>query len=633
MNLEREQLRDHEQEVKLFRRRAFMAFFGLLLLVVALISNLYKLQVDDYKSYTTQSNDNSIQILPVPPPRGLIYDRNGNVLAKNITVYNLDVTPEKVENPKATIERLQQYMQLTPEQIQQFYKLVHSWSRRFSEKDFITDLTDKQVAEFSVHEYEFPGLSIEAGLKRYYPYGEVLTHVLGYVGRINDRDEAQLIKEGKADNYEGTKYIGKIGIEKYYENVLHGTKGYERVEVNSHGRIVRVLKYVPPIPGKDIVLNIDIKLQEYIYKLIHEKKHPGSAIVIDPRNDSVLAMVSSPSYNPNPFVDGISSKAYRKLLDNPQHPLLNRATLGIYPPGSTVKPFITVAALDTGVITPTSTIDDRNGQWRIPHSKDKHIYHEADRWGYGIVNVTKAIEESVDSFFYNIAYKMGIDRLSTWMNKFGFGENTDIDIDEESSANMPTKAWKRARHHEPWYVGDTIPVGIGQGYWTATNMQLAKALVTLIDHGNIEEPHILRATIDHGEQFKDLVLKKYKTIHVMQDVPKKDWDVALNGMRLVDMGHLGTARRVFRGAPYTSGGKTGTSQVFSLDNKNYNAKIKDVHLQDHSLFESFAPFKHPKFVVTVIIEHAGYGVESAAPMARKVLDYCMKNLDKSGNGM
>ncbi len=223
-------------------------------------------------------------------------------------------------------------MTLTPDQVKQFYTLTHSWHRRFSAKDFLTDLTDKQVAEFSVHEYEFPGLSIEAGLKRYYPYGEVLTHVLGYVGRINDREEAALVKEGKADNYEGTKYIGKIGIEKYYEDLLHGKKGYEKVEVNSHGRVVRVLQYVPPVPGKDIVLNIDINLQEYIYKLIHEKKHPGSAIVIDPRDDSVLAMVSSPSYNPNPFVDGISSKAYRKLLDDPQHPLLNRATLGIYPP-------------------------------------------------------------------------------------------------------------------------------------------------------------------------------------------------------------------------------------------------------------------------------------------------------------
>lgn len=632
MNQGREQLRDHEQEVRLFRRRAYMAFFGLILLVIALISNLYKLQIDDFKSYTTQSNDNCIQILPVPPPRGLIYDRNGHVLAKNITVYNLDVIPDKVINPKETIQRLQKYMALTPDQIKKFYTLTSSWHRRFSEKDFLTDLTDKQVAEFSVHEYEFPGLSIEAGLKRYYPYGEVLTHVLGYVGRINDREETELLKEGKADNYEGTKYIGKIGIEKYYEDLLHGKKGYEKVEVNSHGRIVRVLQYVPPVPGNDIVLNIDINLQEYIYKLIHEKKHPGSAIVIDPRDDSVLAMVSSPSYNPNPFVDGISSKAYRKLLDDPQHPLLNRATLGIYPPGSTVKPFITVAALDSGVITPSTTRDD-HGQWRIPHSKDKHIYHDADRWGYGRVNITKAIEESVDSFFYQIAYDMGIDRLSKWMNKFGFGENTGLDIDEESSANMPTKAWKRARHHQPWYVGDTIPVGIGQGYWTATNMQQAKALVTLIDHGNIEEPHLLRATINHGAQFKNLEMTKFKTMHLMQNVPSQDWDIALNGMRLVDMGPLGTARRVFRGAPYSSGGKTGTSQVFSLNNKNYNAKKIDVHLQDHSLFESFAPFKHPKFVVTVIIEHAGYGVQSAAPMARKVLDYCMANLDGKSAGM
>ncbi|MGF1741287.1 penicillin-binding protein 2 [Vibrio profundum] len=626
MNLGRDRLRDHAQEVNLFRRRAFIAFTVLILLVIALITNLYKLQITDYKSYTTQSNDNSIQVLPVPPPRGLIYDRTGKVLARNITVYNLDVTPDKVINPEKTVKELQKYISLTDEQVQQFLTLCHSWRRRFQAKDFLTDLTDEQVAAFSVHEYEFPGLSVSAGLKRYYPYGQVLTHVLGYVGRINDREETKLKADGEDDNYDGTKYIGKIGIEKHYERLLHGTKGYEKVEVNSHGRVIRILQYVPPVPGKDIVLNIDVDLQQHVFDLIHAQPKPGSIVVLDPNDDSVLAMVSSPSYDPNPFVDGISSKAYRKLLDDPKHPLLNRATLGIYPPGSTVKPFITVAALDEGVVTPTTTRDD-HGRWHLPHSRSKQVWRDADRWGYGEVNIYTALERSVDSFFYQIAFDMGIDRLSTWMDKFGFGQDSGLDINEESSANMPTRAWKQARHHQPWYQGDTIPVGIGQGYWTATNMQIAKATSILINHGKIEPPHFLRATIEHGTQFKNLVMEHYTTKQLMPKVPKKDWDIALEGMHLVNMGPLGTGRYSFRHAPYSSGGKTGTSQVFNLNNSNYNAEKLSVHLHDHSLYTGFAPFKDPKFVVTIIIEHGGYGAKTAAPMARKVLDYCMENLD------
>jgi penicillin-binding protein 2 len=625
MRRHRPLIRDYQSESRLFYSRAVVAFIAIVILIGVLIANLYNLQVVHFQDYKTRSNDNRIKILPIAPNRGLIYDRNGVLLAENRPIFNLEITPEKVRHLDQTIAQLQQIVHISPEKIAAFTKELRQ-SRRFNAIPLLTQLTPEQVAKISVNQYKFPGVSVTASLKRYYPFGPILTHVLGYVSRINDKDIARLTKEGRETDYQATRDIGKLGIERYYEDILHGMPGYQEVEVNSHGRVIRTLKYVPPVPGKDLVLNIDIKLQSYIYHLLDGRR--GSVVVLDPKDNGVLAMVSSPSYNPNDFVHGISGKEYRTLLHDTNRPLVNRATLGIYPPGSTVKPMIAVSALQEGVVTPTSTRNDP-GYWRIPNTKTRP-YRDWLKWGHGRVNITKAIEESVDTFFYQIAYDMGIDRLSKWMRKFGYGEYTGIDIYEESKANMPTREWKMSRHRTPWYQGDTIPVGIGQGYWTATPMQIAKATSVLVHHGKVLAPHFLRATLKNGDPFSHQKMAAVETFPPITGVPEKYWNIAINGMYLVDHGPRGTARHAFKGLKYKSAGKSGTAQVFGLgEHEEYNADEIAEHLRDHALFTGFAPLEDPKIIATVVLENAGGGSSHGAPIVRKIFDYdLLDNADK-----
>ncbi|EIU6819901.1 penicillin-binding protein 2 [Vibrio parahaemolyticus] len=612
----RSQIRDYQAEARLFASRAIVAFFGIVVLMGLLVANMYNIQVNQFQDYQTRSNDNRIKVVPIAPNRGLIYDRNGVLLAENRPVFNLELTPEKIKDIDATIQELQTILEITPEQIERFHR-ERKRTRRFKSVPLLTQLNEKQVAVFSVNQYRFPGVEISATLKRYYPYGEVLTHVIGYVSRINDRDMQRLIREEKDANYQATRDIGKLGIEKYYEDLLHGTAGYQEVEVNSRGRVIRTLKYVPPVPGKDIVLNLDINLQLYVHQLLDGRR--GSAIVLDPRDNGVLAMVSSPSYDPNAFVHGISGKAYRDLLNNKNRPLVNRTTLGIYPPASTIKPFMAVAALQEGVITPNTTRNDP-GYWRIPNS-DTRPFRDWLRWGHGRVDVIKSIEESVDTFYYQIAYDLGIDRISNWMMMFGFGDYTGIDIYEESKANMPTRDWKMSRHKTPWYKGDTIPVGIGQGYWTATPMQIAKATSVLVNNGAVSAPHLLKSTIDNGDNFEEQETSEYVTYPPIQNVPEKYWDIAKEGMRRVNHGTRGTARRSFYNMSYQTAGKSGTAQVFGLgENEEYNADEVAEHLRDHALFTGFAPFDDPKVIVTLVLENAGGGSSNGGPMARKIFD-------------
>ncbi len=612
----RSQIRDYQAEARLFASRAIVAFFGIVILMGLLVANMYNIQVNQFQDYQTRSNDNRIKVVPIAPNRGLIYDRNGVLLAENRPVFNLELTPEKIKDIDVTIQELQTILEITPEQIERFHR-ERKRTRRFKSVPLLTQLNEKQVAVFSVNQYRFPGVEISATLKRYYPYGEVLTHVIGYVSRINDRDMQRLIREEKDANYQATRDIGKLGIEKYYEDLLHGTAGYQEVEVNSRGRVIRTLKYVPPVPGKDIVLNLDINLQLYVHQLLDGRR--GSAIVLDPRDNGVLAMVSSPSYDPNAFVHGISGKAYRDLLNDKNRPLVNRTTLGIYPPASTIKPFMAVAALQEGVITPNTTRNDP-GYWRIPNS-DTRPFRDWLRWGHGRVDVIKSIEESVDTFYYQIAYDLGIDRISNWMMMFGFGDYTGIDIYEESKANMPTRDWKMSRHKTPWYKGDTIPVGIGQGYWTATPMQIAKATSVLVNNGAVSAPHLLKSTIDNGDNFEEQETSEYVTYPPIQNVPEKYWDIAKEGMRRVNHGTRGTARRSFYNMSYQTAGKSGTAQVFGLgENEEYNADEIAEHLRDHALFTGFAPFDDPKVIVTLVLENAGGGSSNGGPMARKIFD-------------
>ncbi|KGK16991.1 penicillin-binding protein 2 [Vibrio navarrensis] len=621
----RSQIRDYQAEARLFARRAVVSFIGIIALMGVLVANLYNIQVNQYQDYKTRSNDNRIKVVPIAPNRGLIYDRNGVLLAENRPVFDLEITPEKVKNMDETIAQLQTIVDISPEQIERFER-ERKRTRRFKSVPILTQLTEEQVAVFAVNQYRFPGVEVSGTLKRYYPYGEVLTHVIGYVSRINDRDMQRLIDEEKDANYQATRDIGKLGIEKYYEDLLHGTAGYQEVEVNSRGRVIRTLKFVPPVPGKDIVLNIDIELQLYVHQLLDGRR--GSAIVLDPKDNGILAMVSSPSYDPNAFVHGISGKGYADLLNDKNRPLVNRATLGIYPPASTVKPFIAVAALQEGIVTPTTTRNDP-GYWRIPNSNTR-AFRDWLRWGHGRVNLVQSIEESVDTFFYQIAYDMGIDTLSHWMSMFGFGDYTGIDIFEESKANMPTRDWKMSRHKTPWYKGDTIPVGIGQGYWTSTPMQLAKATSVLVKEGNVTAPHLLRATIENGEAFDTRQLAEYETYPPIQNVPDKYWSLAKEGMRLANHGKKGTARRHFANMPYMTAGKSGTAQVFGLaEDEEYKADEIAEHLRDHALFTGFAPFDDPKVIVTVVLENAGGGSSHGAPVVRRIFDKVL--LDKETN--
>ncbi|MEJ2762850.1 penicillin-binding protein 2 [Photobacterium sp. MCCC 1A19761] len=629
MRQKRTQIRDHRAESALFFRRALVSFAGIIALVGVLLTNLYRIQVSQHDDYQTRSNDNRIKIVPVAPNRGLIYDRNGILLAENRPVYSLEITTEKVPDLDAMFARLTPMMGLTEEHIERFQK-ERRRTRRFKSVPILNQLTEQQVALFSVNQHKFPGVEVKAYLKRYYPYGEALTHVLGYVAKINDRDLRRLEDEDKLNNYKATRDIGKLGVEKYYEDLLHGTSGYQEVEVNSRGRVIRTLKYVPPIPGKDIRLNLDIELQLYVQELLTERKQDpdtgeeiirhkrGSVVVLDPRDSSVLAMISSPSYDPNLFVHGISGQAYRALLHDKNRPLVNRVTLGIYPPASTVKPMIAVAALTEGVITPRTTRNDP-GFWKIPNSKSRP-FRDWLRWGHGKVNIHKAIEESVDTFFYQIAYDMGIDRLSAWMSRFGYGEYTGIDIHEESQANMPTREWKQARFRQPWYQGDTIPVGIGQGYWTATPLQIAKATTVLVNNGVVRPPHLLKGIIDNETEMP-AIFDEYPPI---DNVNPKHWEIAKDGMFRVLFGQRGTARRAFYGAEYKAGGKSGSAQVFGLaEDEEYNADELEEHLRDHALFTAFAPYEDPRVVVSMVLENAGGGSSNGGPVARKIFDHML----------
>ncbi|MEZ9043073.1 MULTISPECIES: penicillin-binding protein 2 [unclassified Vibrio] len=613
----RSQIRDYKAEARLFTNRAFVAFAGIIVMISMLVVNLYNIQVNQYQDYKTRSNDNRIKVVPIAPNRGLIYDRNGVLLAENRPVFNLEITPEKIKDMDDTLVRLQELIEIPPERIELFDRDRRN-SRRFKSVPILNQLTEEQVAIFSVNQHKFPGVEVTGTLKRFYPYSDVLTHVIGYVSRINDRDMQRLVREEKDANYQATRDIGKLGIERYYEDMLHGTAGYQEVEVNSRGRVIRTLKFVPSVPGKDIVLNLDIKLQLYVHKLLDGRR--GSAIVLDPKDNGVLAMVSSPSYDPNAFVHGISSKGYNALLQDKDRPLVNRATLGIYPPASTIKPFIAVAALQEGVITPNTTRNDP-GYWKIPNSKTRP-FRDWLRWGHGVVDIEKAIEESVDTFFYQIAYDLGIDRISKWMMMFGFGDYTGIDIYEESKANMPTRDWKMARHRVPWYQGDTIPVGIGQGYWTATPMQIAKATSVLVNEGEVTAPHLLRSTIDNGRPFDEQIMSDIETYPPLTGVKKKYWDIAQEGMRLANHGKKGTARRSFQKMSYQTAGKSGTAQVFGLkEDEEYNADEIAEHLRDHALFTGYAPFEDPEAVVTIVLENAGGGSSNGGPVVRRILDH------------
>lgn len=612
MPIKRQTIRDHTAEANLFARRSVIAALIVIALLGMVVSNLYYLQVKHFEDYQTRSNGNRIKVVPIAPNRGLIYDRNGVLLAENRPVYNLEVIPEQVKNLDETLSGLQVLMGITDEEIDDFRQALRG-QRRFKPVALRARLSEEEVARFASRSHLFPGVSIEARLARFYPYGDLLTHVLGYVAKINKKDLQKIKEAGLEANYAATYDIGKLGIEKYHEDILHGKVGFQQVEVNSQGRIIRTLNVDPPEPGRDIVLNIDIRLQQAAQHALEGQR--GTVVLASPHTGGILAMYSNPSYDPNLFVHGISRKNYADLLNSPDRPLINRATQGQYPPASTVKPLLALLSLETDTIDKSFKIND-NGRYSLPNVS--HVWRDWKKWGHGEVDVTRSIEMSCDTFYYELAYQMGIDLISDYMSEFGFGDYTGIDLYEESDANMPSRGWKKARYNQPWYIGDTISVGIGQGYWTTTPIQLVHAMNALVNYGARFVPQILRGYYQPGG---DVELEPLKSLRPIEINNQDNWEIVLDAMYGTVNREHGTARTAFVGTTYTAAGKTGTAQLFSVgQNEKYDAKKIDERLRDNAMYVGFAPYENPEITVAVVMENAGGGSSNAAPIARIMMD-------------
>ena len=621
MSARRVVIRNKSAEANLFARRTFIAFFGVVIVLLILLGNIFSLQVESFEKYQTRSNSNRIKLLAVAPNRGLIYDRNGVLLADNKPVYSLEVIAEDVNDIKANIIEVSRLLNITPERQDKFFKAMKQ-KRRFKPVELHSRLSDQQVALFSVNQHKFPGIFVNARLKRYYPFSELTTHNIGYVARINRKDANKLAEEGKSENYAATYGIGRLGIERYYEELLHGTIGHQEVEINNQGRVIRTLSYTPPVPGKDLTLTLDIELQMIAKRALSGKR--GAIVAMDPRTGGILAMYSNPSYDGNLFVHGISTKNYKKLLESKDLPLINRSLQG-YPPASTVKPFIALTGLEEKVITPDTEIYDP-GWYQLEGLPNK--YRDWKPWGHGMVNLTKAIEQSCNIYFYDLAFKLGITKISTMMEAFGFGDYTGIDVHEESKAIMPSVAWKRDRYNKPWYTGETLSVGIGQSFWTVTPLQLTQALTTLVNHGERKVPHLLKANTEliiesNGKTYNQVMPVIYEPRAPLKLKDDKNWDIVLKAMHNTVQKLGATAYTPFKGSTYDASGKTGSAQVARRkQGEKYDAKTTRENQRDNAMFIAFAPFDKPEIVIAVAIENVekGGGGTNAGPVARQIMD-------------
>lgn len=602
-------IKDYLFESHLFMQRSVQALIFAAALVAVLIGRLVYLQVLAHEHYITLADDNRIKILPLPPNRGLIFDRNGLILADNLPSYRLELTLEQIRDIDTTLSTLSELVNIRDVDLKRFEKLRQR-TPVFKPVALRFHLSDDEVARFAINRHRFPGVDIVAGLSRHYPHGPLAVHAIGYVGRIDERDLQRI----DASDYSGTTHIGKVGIEKTYEDVLHGTVGYRQVETNAEGRILRTLVRTPPVPGENLYLTMDAELQSVAEQAFEGKA--GAAIAIDPSNGDILAFVSQPTYDPNLFVNGIDTETYRALRDDAKQPLFNRALRGQYPPGSTLKPFVALGGLEQGI---TSEHADTYcpGFYRLPGKARK--YRDWKRGGHGTVDLNIAIAQSCDVYFYDLALSMGIDRLHGFLALFGFGERTGIDITGELPGLMPSRQWKRAARNLPWFPGETLITGIGQGFVLTTPIQLASATATLSEYGRHFKPHIVAST----QQYDDIELTPVP-VEPLADTPVGDlhhWSSVINAMREVVHGKRGTARKVGEGSEFEFAGKTGTAQVFGLkQEEKYEADKLAKELHDHSLFIAFAPIDKPRIAVAVVVEHGGSGSAVAAPIARIILD-------------
>jgi len=603
-------LKDHEKDARLVRQRALVGGAMVLLLIGVLIARLYYLQVVQYQHHSTLSENNRVHVQPIPPNRGLIFDRTGKLIADNRPSFSLTVTRERAEDWRKTLDTVVEVLELSSEERELFEKRVLQGRRPFEPVPIMYELSEEQIARIAVDQFRLPGVEVAAQLVRHYPQGEHFAHSVGYVGRINEAEVKQL----DPVNYSGTHHIGKTGIERFYEDALHGQVGYEEVETNARGRVLRVLKRTDPIPGKDITLTLDLELQEAAEAALAGRR--GAIVALQPATGEVLAMVSQPSFDPNLFVTGISFKAYGELRDSIDQPLFNRVLRGLYPPGSTIKPMMAVAGLDTGVVTEDSKVFDP-GFFQLPNVK--HKYRNWNRGGDGWVDLETAILRSNDTYFYDLAHKMGIDRMHEYMTRFGIGQRVALDMFEETAGLMPSREWKRARYRQPWYPGETVILGIGQGYMQTTPLQLAQATALMATQGKWIRPHLAKSVEGVSPVDPEPV----------PDIQLRDpdyWDAAIDGMEAVLHSARGTAKKVGDTSVYRIAGKSGTAQVVAIkQGERYDSeKLAERH-RDHALFVAFAPVHDPQIAVAVMVENGESGSGVAAPVAKQVMDAWLLN--------
>jgi penicillin-binding protein 2 len=608
------EFKNTEHELHLFRLRLSVVGMFVLICFGLLLSRFVWLQLIKHDAYSSQAEDNRISVVPVVPNRGLILDRNGVVLARNYSAYTLEITPSKLAAPLNTvIDELATLVEIHPKDRKRFKRLLDE-ARNFESVPIRTKLTDEEVARFSARRYKFPGVDIQARLFRQYPLGATGSHVVGYIGRISRKDAERIDDSDDAANYMGTEYIGKEGLEKKYESTLHGITGYEEVEVSAGGRAVRTLSRTAATPGNNLILSIDIELQKIVEEAFGDRR--GAMVAIEPATGDVLAYVSKPTYDPNLFVDGIDQLSWDELNTSLDRPLLNRPLIGTYPPGSTYKPFMALAALELGKRTPSHAIFDPGHFWF-----GNHKFRDDKVDGHGTVDMYKSIVQSCNTYYYNLANDLGVDAIHDFMKPFGFGRPTGIDLDNERSGTLPSTAWKRNYYKRPeqkkWYAGETISIGIGQGYNAFTPLQLAHAVATLANNGVVMKPHLVKMVESSVTKERTLtVAKESNRINLKQE----NVDFVKNAM--VGVTKEGTSSRAFAGAQYVSGGKTGTAQAIGLKaNEKYDAKKMAERHRDHSWYTAFAPADNPKIAIAIIVENAGFGSAAAAPITRMALDY------------
>jgi penicillin-binding protein 2 len=616
------EFKNTDQEIRALRLRLAAAGFLVLFCFGLLTVRFVYLQFAKYDEYQSAAEENRISILPIVPNRGLILDRNGVVLARNYSAYTLEITPSKVADLDDTIDELAKIIEVQPRDRKRFQKLLAE-SKTFDSLPIRTRLTDEEVARFAANRWRFKGVEIKARLFRQYPQGEVASHVIGYIGRISEKDQNWLEEQDLAANYKGSEHIGKIGIEQSYERELHGVTGSEQVEVDAGGRAVRTLSRTPPVAGNNLVLTIDIELQKIAEEALGNRK--GAVVALDPNTGEVLAFASRPAFDPNLFVDGIDSVNWDLLNNSPDKPLLNRPLRGAYPPGSTFKPFMALAALNAGKRRPEQTISDP-GFFMF----GGHRFRDDKVGGHGTVDMVKSIIVSCDTYYYVLANDMGVDTIARQMAPLGFGAPTGIDIEGEMPGVLPSTWWKAKRFRRPeqqrWYPGETISIGIGQGYNAYTPLQLAHATAIVAADGLVKTPRLVRHVHDLRTDAKRTIEPSTPKDALGNPRPERlaynPEHIAVVKKGLEGVPIAGTSARAFAGAAYVSAGKTGTAQVFTVkQNEKYDAKRVAEHLRDHAWYMAYAPADKPRIAIAVLVENGGFGAQSAAPIARQVFDY------------